>query len=471
MKKTRIVIDLNANVESISATITVKDKIALADIAFFNNTGKSITDIKFRAVGYNAFNEKVLIDGKESFSFTVQDIFVEPYREAGSIQRELPDNNIRKLKLYEDQIRYSDGSISTYAGADNHTYDVTEYDDTDSATVESLAEIYGIQFVYVPEIFEEGWLCGCGSFNRQMDGICPCCGNRKEELLQLRNRNFVADVINKREEAKEKKKKNDQRRSFIKGLIAVFALCAIVGCGFLVYHLIDVNNRKHYDSVTEMQMDLIGTWKSESLASYSTNLYYVIGNDYVERIINSANSEPSIRRYDEIQWYPDKGYISIAGNDDKNSLVIAKDNSIHFDRSDGKAKFIRSSDNAYKNRSENTSKKTTTNYTYTRTTATPVPYESGEKVLKISNVKLTSNTSYMIIEGTVTNNGDLTYDYVKVKGMFLDDTGTVVDTDWTYAVGGEHLRPGESSTFSMSTKKSPKIFKARVELLDYEVSK
>ena len=204
MKKTRIVIDLNANVESISATITEKDKIALADIAFFNNTGKSITDIKFRAVGYNAFNEKVLIDGKESFSFTVQDIFVEPYREAGSIQRELPDNNIRKLKLYEDQIRYSDGSISTYAGADNHTYDVTEYDDTDSATVESLAEIYGIQFVYVPEIFEEGWLCGCGSFNRQMDGICPCCGNKKEELLQLRNRNFVADVINKREEAKEK---------------------------------------------------------------------------------------------------------------------------------------------------------------------------------------------------------------------------------------------------------------------------
>ena len=301
-----------------------------------------------------------------------------------------------------------------------------------------------------------------------MDGICPCCGNRKEELLQLRNKNFVADIINKKEEAKEKKRKNDQRRLFIKGLIAVLALCAIVGCGFLVYHLIDMNNRKHYVSVAEMRTDLIGTWKSE-IDSFSTYLYYVIGYDYVEFVVNSRATKPNIRRYDDIQWKPDQGCIDIRLEEKNISLVMAKDDSIHIGRSDNETKYHRSSDDAYKNRSENSSKKTTTNYS--RVTATPVPYESAERVLKISNVKLTSNTSYMIIEGTVTNNGDLTYDYVKVKGMFLDDTGTVVDTDWTYAVGGEHLRPGESSTFSMSTKKSPKIFKARVELLDYEVSK
>jgi hypothetical protein len=56
----------------------------------------------------------------------------------------------------------------------------------------------------------------------------------------------------------------------------------------------------------------------------------------------------------------------------------------------------------------------------------------------------------IINKGSVQNNGKKTYKYVKVRGAFIDRTGKTIDTDWTYAVGSEGLRPGEKSSFRMS---------------------
>lgn len=51
------------------------------------------------------------------------------------------------------------------------------------------------------------------------------------------------------------------------------------------------------------------------------------------------------------------------------------------------------------------------------------------------------------ISGTLTNNSDYTVYFVKVKFIFSDSGGKVIDTDSTYAVGGEGLEPGESCKF------------------------
>jgi membrane protein implicated in regulation of membrane protease activity len=47
--------------------------------------------------------------------------------------------------------------------------------------------------------------------------------------------------------------------------------------------------------------------------------------------------------------------------------------------------------------------------------------------------------NYMYLEGKVRNNGDSTVEYVKVGVEWLDKNGTVLDTDWTFAVAGEGL--------------------------------
>jgi len=64
------------------------------------------------------------------------------------------------------------------------------------------------------------------------------------------------------------------------------------------------------------------------------------------------------------------------------------------------------------------------------------------------------------------NNGSKTYKYVKVKGAFIDSRGNVVDTDWTYAIGGEGLEPGESTKFRLSVNKSFLIEDCDITFMD-----
>lgn len=95
-------------------------------------------------------------------------------------------------------------------------------------------------------------------------------------------------------------------------------------------------------------------------------------------------------------------------------------------------------------------------------------YESAYTALKFSNIKVSSNSSYIICTGTVTNNGSKTYKFVKIKGSFKNSSGTVVDTDSTYAVGSEGLAPSESKTFRMSVDKNYQISSCSVSIYDYD---
>lgn len=86
--------------------------------------------------------------------------------------------------------------------------------------------------------------------------------------------------------------------------------------------------------------------------------------------------------------------------------------------------------------------------------------------LRFSKITITNNSSYTVATGSVTNYGSKTYDYVKIKGSFKTSSGSVVDTDWTYAVGGEGLAPGESSTFRLSVDKDYSITSCSVSIMD-----
>ena len=95
-------------------------------------------------------------------------------------------------------------------------------------------------------------------------------------------------------------------------------------------------------------------------------------------------------------------------------------------------------------------------------------YESAFSALKFSNINVTTNSSYTVCTGTVTNNGSKTYKFVEIKGSFKDSSGNVIDTEWTYAVGSEGLAPGESKTFRMSVPKNYNIKSCSISILDYD---
>ena len=74
--------------------------------------------------------------------------------------------------------------------------------------------------------------------------------------------------------------------------------------------------------------------------------------------------------------------------------------------------------------------------------------------LKVDSIK--TSGSYTYVYCTVSNISSkyvaTRYRYVKVKAQFKNYSGSIVDTDWTYAVDSTWLEPGESKTFYYMVK-------------------
>lgn len=75
--------------------------------------------------------------------------------------------------------------------------------------------------------------------------------------------------------------------------------------------------------------------------------------------------------------------------------------------------------------------------------------------LSVTSTKKSGNYTYVYcsVKNVSSNYSSPTrYRYVKVKALFKDYSGQVVDTDWTYAVDSVWLEPGETKTFYYMVK-------------------
>ena len=68
---------------------------------------------------------------------------------------------------------------------------------------------------------------------------------------------------------------------------------------------------------------------------------------------------------------------------------------------------------------------------------------------------------YMYCKGKVRNNGSTAVTFVKVEVEWLDSAGKVLDTDYTYAVSGDGLRPGGAKTFEIMSRADPHMKRFR----------
>ena len=94
--------------------------------------------------------------------------------------------------------------------------------------------------------------------------------------------------------------------------------------------------------------------------------------------------------------------------------------------------------------------------------------ESGSNALEISDLTVTSNSSYTTCHGRITNHGKKVYKNIDIKGAFKDKRENVIDNDWTIAVGNEGLEAGESKTFSLSVPRNSNIVNCSVKIIDYD---
>lgn len=91
--------------------------------------------------------------------------------------------------------------------------------------------------------------------------------------------------------------------------------------------------------------------------------------------------------------------------------------------------------------------------------------ESLSKI-EFEDMKGYEDGNYMYCEGKIRNKGNTTVDYVKVGVEWLTKDGTILDTDWTYAVSGEGLRPGAAKSFKIMTPRDNRMQKYRYYVMN-----
>ena len=74
---------------------------------------------------------------------------------------------------------------------------------------------------------------------------------------------------------------------------------------------------------------------------------------------------------------------------------------------------------------------------------------------------------YWYCTGTVSNVSSKSHSYVSVRVTYYDSNGSVLTTDWTYAVGSEGIKAGENQQFEIMTKVNGSVDKYKVEVQDY----
>jgi len=75
----------------------------------------------------------------------------------------------------------------------------------------------------------------------------------------------------------------------------------------------------------------------------------------------------------------------------------------------------------------------------------------------LEEIKTEIHGEWIHLKGKIRNNGTSKVEYVKVKVEWLDGTGKVLDSNYTYAVGGEGLTPGSARSFTISSPDDNRI--------------
>ena len=362
MYSIRKTVDINAHIENLRYEVKVAEGVPVLWVSFVNLGDGTITAIKFTAHGYNSFGDKVQVDGKDDFPVIIQDIRIEKNMRANELRGCISDASIRKIELEECQVCYEDNRVLRYEGKNIKVFNVQYLDaHADEELIQSIEEEFGTKFEYIPQDSYDGWICGCGRYNRPTDEICSYCENDKEQVFKLTDENYRAELVEAHR--KSEKKRREEKVAAKKRLKKVEVIHRIkVVMGWLVT----------IASIFAIVMVLFIDTSSDSL----------IDNN-----------------------------------------------------------------NKYKNET--------------------LEKEDGYSALEVSDVKITSNSLYVVCSGTMKNTGKNTYKFVKVKCAFKDSEGNVIDTSWTYATGVEGLEPGESTKFELSVKKDSRITSCIVSILDF----
>lgn len=442
MKELEKVIDINAHIENLKCEVNTENGNVVAKISFDNMGYGDITAIKFNACGYNTFEDVVSINGKNNFFLIIQDINIPKNESAVDLKAKLPEGDIRKLDIVESQICFADGSIVTYSGDQSLSFPIEEYDNQEE--IAALHKLYSDKATYKIKDFEQGWICTCGRFNTNNSTKCTLCGKSKSETEKICSEEGIKNLVEKyriseeedakaRAEAEKKANAEKKKRNIMIGI----AVAVCIALAFPIGNAMIMGGQTTYSSEEEMKEAVQGTYT------------YYEDHDAKKQIEIDGDQFRYIYKYTESNYWMDLEFFPSKGTMETfETIVVTSNGDLKVDGElFEKGGYISTGSDS---------------------SSSSYSYSSGYTDLDVNRLEWDSNSSYTICTGKVTNNGEKTYTFVTVKGSFKDSSGSVLDTDSTYAVGSEGLAPGESTSFRLSVDKDSKITDCSVSILDFD---
>lgn len=468
MKEQHVKLDLNSYITELTCPVTVKDGKPVAALSFKNLHAGTLTAVKFAVKGYNSFGEIVPVNGEEQFLITVQDISAPQGGMVRNLQVPLPQDDIRKMELTEHQYSFADGTTAMYEGENWVEYDVTLFDTQDAVEKEQLDALKTVnhQAAAMPAQLDGAWVCLCGHYNLEGKETCGRCGMAKEAAFEAVSEPALTDLMEANKAKKAQQAAADKKKKKLLGLLSIPAALILALIIAVVSNAAVLSQRKTFTSAEAMQKAVQGRWTA---ASDGAAGQLVISGNKMESAAGSSSAKASGSAAPssgdskasssntakasgtEITWKPSRGVFKADGK----KYTVKANGRIEDNAGIEYKKSTTSSGSGSSSKSGSSSSKSSGS-------------TAGAGVLKISNTKVTSNSSYTICTGTLTNNGKATYKFVQVKGAFQNSSGKVVDTDSTYAVGQEGLAPGESTTFRLSIKKNTSVTKCNVTIFSFK---
>lgn len=426
----KIIIDLNAHINNITATVELENGTAVTYISFNNTDHGVITAVKLLAKGYNSFGDIIKFDGQDTFTIILQDLNVLKNKNSGKVKSNLPDASIRKIDLRELQVCYSDGEVVNYAGENKKEFNIKKYDNStdDVKLVKAIKHNFGVRFIYEPTEYDDGWICGCGHYNSSGKSNCSLCGISHENAFLLTTEQGRKDI-----ETKEKKHRH-------KSLIAIIitAIIVVLVVMLIIYASI-ISGRSTYQNAKQMRQNVYGNYievDDDGEIMRGTKTTVVINKQGLEETMVipslSASESDSVftTKYKINKWSYKAGTFEIEINGLKYTVTVYNDGSIGYLHQ----RFIRNYD---KNGSSSSSVGATQNDI------------QNDLVLENKSLKASADSDYAYYYGTVRNKGSVTHSFIKVTVTLYDEYGNVVNTDYGYAVGDEGLAPGEAKQFDI----------------------
>ncbi|MBM7598084.1 hypothetical protein JOC34_000441 [Virgibacillus halotolerans] len=83
--------------------------------------------------------------------------------------------------------------------------------------------------------------------------------------------------------------------------------------------------------------------------------------------------------------------------------------------------------------------------------------ESDDGQLELQDKSCTHDKGYMKTKGFIKNNDSKPHKHIRVEVDYLDADGNVVDSDWTYAVDSQELKPDGRKSYEITTPDNDKI--------------